>query len=204
MPTLTCDYCQKDFWKEPKEYKRRVNKGATHFFCSVQCLGYSRVAPLTLEERKCEKCASSFRVDARLPNRFCSRGCASAGSVTDYRKRRMVDGGHMKIGNLGTPADCLRIRESSKYAEVSAFLASQKIAHVFEFALGSYVFDLCLPSQKLLIEFDGPYHKASSIRAKDAQKDAYAQRSGFCVKRVLTPINEVPVPLVQEILRGTL
>ena len=178
-------------------------KGATQFFCSRQCQGYARVGsgiPVVLEDRCCGKCGKQFSVDASLPNRFCSRGCASAGSVTVYRKQRMADGGYMKVGNLGSPADCLRIREAYKYEAVAAFLTEQKIQHIFEFPLGNYVFDLCLTSRKLLIEFDGPYHRTDMMRTLDAAKDAYATCCGFHVARVLTPINEVPVMAIRQIL----
>lgn len=36
---LKCGHCHKLFEKEEKEYKRRVKKGQTTFFCSLSCSG---------------------------------------------------------------------------------------------------------------------------------------------------------------------
>lgn len=89
-------------------------------------------------------------------------------------------------------AKLLKVREAYRYADLTCYLESQNIEFEFEFCLGNYVFDLCLPTYKTLIEFDEDYHKHN--QANDIPKSDYAKNLGWKVIHIDVMCHEVIQP----------
>jgi very-short-patch-repair endonuclease len=124
---------------------------------------------------------------------FCSRSCASAGSVTDAR-RDAWQKSKKNLENGRTPKEIARrlwSREYWKYAKVQALLDFLDESYEFEFPVGHHIFDLALFAHKVLVEFDGTYHNDVNQRKADAKKTAYAKKRGWIVVRVATPPSTV-------------
>jgi len=81
-------------------------------------------------------------------------------------------------------ANGLRRREWEKYDGIHGYLSAAGIPHDFEVPVGDFVYDLALPREKLLIEFDGRYHKSYAQRKADKKKDEEARKRGWRVVRV--------------------
>lgn len=102
--------------------------------------------------------------------------------------------------NLITATDTLRRREAWKYEEVKAFLLSQKREFEFAYTVSGGIFDLALTDKKVLVEFDGPYHRDRTQAAKDEIKTAAAQQEGFTVVRRTVPASSViPASLIHDL-----
>jgi very-short-patch-repair endonuclease len=91
------------------------------------------------------------------------------------------------------PVGVLKKREDWKYALLRASLGARP--HEFEYELGGYVFDLVLLDTRVLVEFDGPYHRYEPQLAIDARKSEIAAMNGFTLERrtvaaavVLSPV----------------
>ena len=140
-----------------------------------------------METIACEYCGKEFETSSGCrKSRFCSRSCASYGSVTDYRRSRQRESGLKTknfASNIGTG---LRKREGWKYVDIGNLLDEHRVKHIFEWQTGSCVFDLKLDDYKILIEFDGPYHRNNRQIAVDKEKDKIANDLGYCVIRVET------------------
>jgi very-short-patch-repair endonuclease len=80
-------------------------------------------------------------------------------------------------------SDALKLREAWKYAPLKEVLESQQREFEFEHEVGPYIFDLALLDQKILVEFDGPYHRGENQRDADADKTRVAEEHGFVVVR---------------------
>ncbi len=110
--------------------------------------------------------------------KYCSRSCASAGSVTDARRNAVRFG---NIANLNSPAKMLKKRESWKYTQLESALSG--VPHEFEYDFGGYVYDLFLPEFDILVEFDDKYH-CGKQKITDHIKDVVAKLFGYSVVRV--------------------
>ena len=62
-------------------------------------------------------------------------------------------------------------------------LEKAKIKHVFEYRIGRYIFDLALLDLKIVVEFDGRYHRCTTQQKSDRKKDEVAKGKGFIVVR---------------------
>ena len=99
--------------------------------------------------------------------------------MSEDRRAAQRDGGIANAHQLLRPDDVLRLREGWKYEALRGALAGRQ--HVFEYPVADRVFDLALLDTRVLVEFDGPYHRF--ITADDAAKDALAAANGFKVVR---------------------
>lgn len=192
--TISCFECGTQFEKDASELKRQTGLGFYKFYCSPACLRESRVAKANIE-RICEKCGSKFFVKFKQrAKRFCSTSCASAGSVTEFRRNRARMAGS-KSENLISASAALKIRERWKYLLLEKTLIDLGIPHEFEFPLDGKIFDLALTGKKVLVEFDGDYHLYSKDQKEvDVLKDEIATRNGWQVVRRVTETSKV-VPL---------
>lgn len=187
---LQCDHCGNDFHRSTKEVNRHIKRGWDNSYCSQDCaikhLNTSRGCPVEEIIKECKYCGKEFTtVTGSKSTSFCSRSCASKGSVTDLRRRTSLEVSkkhflHGGIHGLESIARLMKKREGWKYVELEALLKSLDINHEFEFLLPStnYIYDLALFDQKLLIEFDGPDHKGLKQIAKDKVKEMVATVSG--------------------------
>lgn len=190
---LICSTCGKAFMKRKGDYNKQLRLGQTNFFCSYSCsvrYGNSLRTDLKHELHKvCPVCDAEFTtMSGKGEASFCSRSCASKGSVTDYRRAKAREMGLKNcdygIGSIESIAAAMRNREAPNYIKLADYLQKSKVAYTFEYPLGSFIFDLALPDKKLLIEFDGVYHESSAIKAKDKLKSNFAVGQGWTVCRV--------------------
>lgn len=87
-------------------------------------------------------------------------------------------------------------REKWKYQELMQTLWKTDLLYEFEFPLltaKGYVrlYDLCLRSLGLLIEFDGKYHNRSLYSYRDDEKDVLAEHYGWTLIRIPVLENSV-------------
>lgn len=199
--SVSCAWCQAHSIKPLKEVARQLRKGRTTFFCDTKCAAFhhnSKRTDLVRELHKiCPTCNESFITETgKLETTFCSRRCASLGSVTDARR----EAGRL-VGSLYHARDAthvaeliLKKRESFKYKFISEHLISLKVCHEFEKPIGNYVFDLVIEDSRLAIEFDGPDHSTKTQLDVDKAKSEVASSFGYTVVRIpVTPNEEVPV-----------
>jgi very-short-patch-repair endonuclease len=199
MVRCICTYCGVGFDKYVGEVNRWLRQGKSNFFCSSSHAGIyinskKKSKPILLI---CGTCGEEFQssTNKKAAKKFCSRSCASAGSVTDYRRSRAGKTGEANLRHdLETIAAGLRVRESWKYVDISSYLKSRGIEHQFEFPVANGIFDLAIPSLKLFIEFDGRYHLDSKQAIVDKSKEATATLMGWRVVRVAESPGEIIPP----------
>lgn len=143
-------------------------------------------------------CGEAFETTtAKKAAKHCSRACASKYSMTAVRRKAQRKAGLAHTENLLTQAEVLRKRERWKYAALAAVLRGR--SHQFEYELEGYVFDLALTSDKILVEFDGPYHLGPRQLVRDRKKEKIAKKHGFrLVRRTVLPASVIGA----ETIRG--
>ena len=207
--TIKCAECGQLFDKPKKEITRQNKKGNNRFFCSLSCAAIygNKGRKLPMINVMCEYCGEEFETSSgRRQARFCSRSCASAGSVTDYRRSKQREAGLNSKNREALRShigDSLRAREWWKYVDINSFLDKQCVKHIFEWQTGNRVFDLKLDDYSVLIEFDGPYHRDSRQKVLDGEKDEVAKDLGYRIIRVETErASVIPVEVIEKILLG--
>lgn len=191
--TIVCDECGASTEKLAAEINRQIKRGASRFFCTVQCAG-KRVNDKKRSEsivKQCLRCGKNFASTTKSKaSSHCSRGCASANSVTQYRldKVRETIKIHGTALNGVTPA-LMKKREGWKYVDVQDVLTRKNERHEIEAQIDGEgpIFDLLLPDKLLVIEFDGPYHTGAKQLGADAANERYATERGWTVVRIKTP-----------------
>lgn len=189
--TLTCAQCGKQFEKPISEYNRRIKKGCTTFYCSYDCagIGVNKKRKKPNIEKICPVCDKKFTTSTKAKSAtFCSRSCASKGSVTEARKEagRKSAADHPITGSAQSVALILKKREAWKYEEIKAFLEFIKEPFEFKKAIENFVYDLVLTNKKLIFEFDGPEHK---YYITDEEKTQIAKNQGYTLYRIETVPN---------------
>jgi len=209
---MKCAWCGKDFVLRNAEYNRAIKMGRHYFFCSLSCVARYRNISNPCRRRPviktCPVCNKEFgAMTGSKSATFCSRSCASRGSITGKRRRTAKRVGLANARNMNTAeakAASLRSREWWKYNDLAIVLGAIGESHTFEFPIKVdehiyYVFDLALHSRKILVEFDGEYHRYS--KEQDTQKDKIAQEQGWRVLRVLVPGGHpIPMKVIKNIL----
>ena len=138
MVTVECARCLSITHMTEKEIARRKKEGRSLFFCTIECYkSYQdqakRCQPIT---KICPYCNSEFPSTTSLKSyMFCSRGCASAGSVTEKRHARAVEIGHRNHKYIPVELG-MRAREDWKNAEVKAELTRRGVEHQFDMLIG--------------------------------------------------------------------
>jgi len=192
---LECNWCNKPFKKELKEVVRQWKKGRDVFYCSSSCAGnkgnYHRKSPVI--EKICPVCDKTFETKMNSHEAtFCSRSCASAGSVTEYRRYKARQAGLASAkNNLISPEEALKKREAWKYINVKKCLESLNENFEFEYRMEDCIYDLALMDRKLFIEFDGPDHDGPVQIERDSLKNKVANKNGWQVKRIAVDSNSV-------------
>ena len=202
---INCAWCGDVFAIRDAEWRRQRKKGREHFFCGRSCAAKSgnerkRNKPLV---KTCPHCNRTFESDTGAKAAtFCSRSCASAGSVTEARREAGRRIRALQKTDIHRLAAMMRRREAWRYEQVEILLRGMGHDYVFEHPIeGVGIFDLALFALGTLVEFDGPYHNLSQQRSIDEEKDRLATKAGWTVKRVATKINaEIPLSAVTDIL----
>ena len=197
---LVCATCGKEFDKPAGEYRRRVREGHTKFFCSISCgaISSNKERKAKIIEKICPVCGKTFTTKNNSNEAtFCSRSCASKGSMTQKRKRAASLAGKAHVENLLSVSSVLKRREGWKYAEIDRVLSLRP--HEFEYAIeGKYIFDLALFDVNILVEFDGPHHHRQPQENIDLEKDAFAESHGFkVVHRDVEPASVTPLSAIR-------
>lgn len=200
-PVEKCATCGVTFKVRRAEWDRRIRDGATRFFC---CLSHAAIAANASRKAKvidkiCPVCKSTFSTKAnKHESTFCSRSCASKGSVTDLRRA-----GARRGGSKTTTTDAVRMiraLEMRKYAALQEYLDIKGVEYIFEFCLEKYIYDLLI-KPNILIEFDSYYHLEKTVKQKDTLKETFALERGFKIYRVRTAAKKViPVNALAELL----
>ncbi|MBL7023782.1 MAG: DUF559 domain-containing protein [Candidatus Marinimicrobia bacterium] len=189
---IICTECGIESEKPDKEIKSQMKSGRTKFFCSMSCAGYynnrKRFPPKPFIKIKCKNCNNEFETK-NYAKQFCSRSCASSGSITEKR----INAGKSSLNNFANLSQedmismiskGLKSREKWKYLDIESLLKRNNIRFEFEFPLDNYVYDLALFDKKLLIEFDGSYHHYEDQKEVDDDKNETAIRNGWIIKRI--------------------
>lgn len=205
---LNCAWCNKEFYLYAKEYDRQIRNGRNYFFCSRTCVAEkrnsSKKAPII--QKICPICKKEFWCSSKKKyNRtFCSRECASKGSVTKLRRNTAIKWGlknchkSKNLESIDAIAKGLRNRELWKYSLLKDFFDKSNIKYQFEFPCGSGIFDLALLDLKLFVEFDGPYHNDGNTEQIeiDKRKTEEAKNFGWNVVRIKCKPNTIINPNV--------
>jgi very-short-patch-repair endonuclease len=190
---LTCPNCSCGFPKDSKEITRQRKKRGenTLFFCGEKCAGLYRYAESREAKIKNLVCRCGNPYVTSTDSGYCSRRCASLYSFSEHRRIVLARVGKSSLFRndfraLRLAADGLRNREAPKYILMSEFLIEHGVTHQFEFALETTksIFDLHLPEENILIEFDENYHSTPDQMERDFQKDRRAVDQGYTVYRV--------------------
>lgn len=188
--TITCAWCGEESEKPTGEINRQLKKGRTYFFCNNSCGAQYRNEHGGKKnrslEKKCPECGELFmsHTGAKAAT-FCSRSCASAGSVTEYRSakaREVME--KLPKADIYHTSKMMRQREAWRYVKVNTYLNHINVPHEFEYIVGNYLFDLALTEHGVLIEFDEQYHTGAVQLTKDNEKDRYAESQKWIVVRV--------------------
>ena len=214
MIQLICATCGKPFERYRSEYNamQRVKPGCK-VFCSRRCsaLASPRSQVRTEKgevERICIVCGKVFiakyRKSAENKSKwvtegtyFCSRGCASRGSVTNYRRQRARETGLATLGSkpyqevLKDARNCLLKREGYRYKDAEQYLIDHNIPYEFEYIIEDRIFDLYLPSINTIVEFDEPCHTGVESDAIDLLKDEIAKNHGMKIVRIRIQTKEI-------------
>lgn len=202
-----CKICGIEFSPKDKEERRRNKMGFQIVFCSRSCvavynnsLRQNTVKPIS---KSCGFCKKEFMTTTgKLEATFCSRSCASSGSVTEKRREAARALG-MAIGKsqnfravssreggseimLSIISKGLKKREKWKYRRVEEFLKWIGEKYEIEGVVCGAIRDLVLPDRRIAVEFDGPDHGNRKCSEQDAAKDSKARLGGWTVIRVKT------------------
>lgn len=206
---LICSYCGKKFNKDIKEYNRQVKKGRKEFFCSLSCgakwHNKNKIKPSV--EKICPVCGAHFITSTkeRYNNTFCSRSCASKGSVTEYRRAKAKESGKMLALNYRGDINSIRAlmlkREYFKYKNIDEYLTTNNISHEFEYIIENKLYDLAFLDKRLIIEFDGDDHKYTESATNDEIKESIAKKNGWTLVRINVKNNTViPIDTILEFI----
>lgn len=176
--------CGKEFEKPIGEVNRKIKKGCTEFYCSISCSGIkNKKRQLPIVQKICPVCGKIFETKSGAKEAtFCSRSCASKGSVTDARRNA---GKKSASSNFleGSPEQIQKIlkeREKWKYTKIEKFLIFLKEKFEFEYLIGNYIYDLAFFERRIIVEFDGPDHQY----ADESEKDKNARDNGWKLFRL--------------------
>jgi hypothetical protein len=186
-------------------------------FCSRSCVAVynnslrgNQIRPIV---KTCGFCGGRFNTTTgKAEATFCSRSCASSGSVTEARRIAAKAAGRQnnftrfsesdRNGMLEVIAKGLKKREQWKYKKLSAFLDWIGESYEIEAVLCGSIRDLILPVRKIAVEFDGPHHQEVECAKQDAIKDEQAAKEGWTVIRIKTATRaEIDPATVYDIFR---
>jgi very-short-patch-repair endonuclease len=200
---VICEFCKQEVTKPQKEVTRSLKRGRK-FFCGLSCAAsFTNTARRTKVITKlCPECGMEFSTkDTKKATTYCSVQCSNLNKnnfLTEAGREAQRQVGLANKGNLLTTAETLKIREAKKYAELEKNLYTVK--HEFEYALNGFVFDLCIPDTRILIEFDGKYHRRIKQKETDAKKDLVAKACGYKLIRIQTDENPIPFSAITHTL----
>ena len=173
--TIQCGWCKSYVEKPSKEINRQRRQGRSVFYCDLTCGANDH-------NRKNPHLAEVGR------QQFIKMNLVNNRSPTFMR-------------------NAIYSKEAWKYHEIECMLAYQNIPYIFEFPIlhssGMYLYDLCLPTYDIIVEFDGQHH-CGTHSEYDRIKDAHARLHGYEVLRIPVRQSEVyPFETLEAILGPT-
>lgn len=129
---IECSFCKEKFDLYVAEHKRQLKRGRKDFFCGRSCAALhnnskrpNRVQAIT---KICPQCETVFETQTgKLEKTFCSRSCASKGSMSEYRRQRQREGGRNSVHTAASIAALLKVREAWRYSLLKDFLEKEGI-----------------------------------------------------------------------------
>lgn len=207
--SLVCKECGIIFNKALNELNRQRRKGKEKFFCSIKCASLHNNSPLGTGEKSCELCGNVFvhsLTNIGKKTRFCSRECASRGSVTQKRIDASKNVGARslsimsKMERLRMIALGLLSREGNRYTEISEYLNKKNINYNFEYIIENYIYDLVLHDLGTVVEFDEGYHSQPRQKEIDKERDVVAIRNGWKIIRIKTESkSKIPITSISNL-----
>lgn len=200
---IICPQCNNEA-ERPRGEVNRSRKLGRPVFCTQKCASLHSNASRksVVFTTHCPCCNTPFTTSTHnKAAKFCSRSCASKGSMTEERRAAQRMGGLAKVGNLLPTEAVLKLREASKYAALGEELTRVGVPHEFEYRIGDVIFDLALTDRKLLVEFDGPYHRDRTQLVHDGAKDDVARLQGWGVMRISTDTGHIPADVLRPFIR---
>jgi ribosomal protein L24E len=203
MTTIICTYCGNECDKRTAEINRRTREGHTEFFCNNSCASLykhtvdgTRVSQI---QKVCARrgCGNTFStLSGKEQRNYCCPSCAcirkhSPQEIEFRRSNRGNENGD--VLGIDDIARGLRKREFPRYVDVAAFLTSQHVAHMFEYIIEDYIYDLCILDYGIIFEFDEAYHVGRHQRVIDALKESTALTHGYRVSRISVTGYIIPV-----------
>lgn len=198
LEEIICEHCGNKALKPKGELDRQRRNGRNYFFCSISC-GAKHNNYKKYVDKICPICDTPFKATiGRHEATFCSRSCASAGSVTALRREssRLAGKNNWKCRTLQVISKGLRNREWWKYVDIDLKLKTLNLCYEFEYALPNthYIFDLAVHSNKNLFEFDGSEHRSTKQKEVDIVRDMEAKLQGWEVYHIDVESNTVIDP----------
>lgn len=198
MTELKCPICGIKFQKYTKEITRQIKKNPnTQFYCSKDCanIGVHEKQRNPIISKVCPVCGNYFSTKSGAKeSTFCSRSCASKGSVNEARRAAGRYSAALNFTpetqSVYTIQKILKNREAWKYAEIKIVLDFLKYQYEFEYLLGNYIYDLALFDKGILVEFDGPEHK----RYDETDKINNAINNGWYLVKINVILNTIINP----------
>lgn len=136
-------------------------------------------------------------------NFFCSLSCtASYGNIVVDIKYRCRNNRPFTTEDI---AKIRRKKEKWKYEKIEIYLKENGFKYIFEypFIKEKIIYDLALPLEKILIEFDGKYHQYTYARTIDEKKDEVAIKYGWRLIRIPVKENaEIKIDNFQETIKS--
>lgn len=81
-------------------------------------------------------------------------------------------------------------------------LTDRGIKHSFEYVLGDFIYDLCLPGPKILVEFQGTGHLRPDLQIRDYKKAWSAEQHGWvCIWVAVLRGGEIPTEWLKRLLQ---
>lgn len=192
---IDCANCNAKVTKEVREFNRAQRLGR-RLFCDLRCAALLANKPRRASKIMipCPTCGDVMETSSKKRARkFCSRSCASSGSVTAYRREAQRKAGLQHMGNLCDVSDTLKKREGWKYDQIRLKLQNEGRVFEFEYRIGRWVFDLALLDAMVLVEFDGPSH-AGKQADLDQMKSVDGRSAGFAViRRKVAAAERIPL-----------
>lgn len=95
----------------------------------------------------------------------------------------------------------LLAKEGPRYTQLANLLKAKGIAFEFEYIFEYFIFDLCLPKLKILVEFQGSGHLRADLQKRDYKKAWLASAAGWTVLWMpLDPGAKIPVEWARKLL----
>jgi len=156
---INCDFCNKNFTRNSRDFKTNIRNKTKHFFCSCSCRNNFRSKKLHVE---CKNCFKRFKkIPSQISkNNFCTKSCAAK-----YNNVHKISG--TRVSKLEI---WIREKLQKNYPNLEMHFNRKD-------AINSEL-DIYIPSLSFAVELNGIFHyepiygkdKLESIQNNDSRK----------------------------------